>query len=81
MIVLMLVYMVCEILVLDNKDLDIAERQQQVLMGDIFKSVSTAVYSGTVGESSVAGTVKVHEYAGMALRLQASRDLTWYNVR
>nr|GEV35692.1 hypothetical protein [Tanacetum cinerariifolium] len=46
-------HMICEILVLDNKDLDNVEQQQQVLIGDIFKSVSTGE------ESSMAGTVRI----------------------
>nr|GEX24280.1 hypothetical protein [Tanacetum cinerariifolium] len=59
MIVLMVVHMVCESLVPDNKDLDIVEQQQHVLIGDIFKSVSTGVCSGSVGVSYVLGTTGI----------------------
>nr|GEX73774.1 hypothetical protein [Tanacetum cinerariifolium] len=56
MIVLIVVHMICEILVLDNKGLDNVEQQP---LGDIFKSVSTAVRSGTARVSSVAGTTRI----------------------
>nr|GEZ57561.1 hypothetical protein [Tanacetum cinerariifolium] len=37
--------------------------------------------SGTVaGARDTVGTTRVHEYVVLALRLQASRALTWYNV-
>nr|GFB33164.1 hypothetical protein [Tanacetum cinerariifolium] len=35
MLVLMVVQMICKILVLDNKDLDIVEQLQQVLMAEV----------------------------------------------
>nr|GEU57389.1 hypothetical protein [Tanacetum cinerariifolium] len=54
MIVLMVLHMICEILLLDNKDLDIVKQQQQVLIGDIFKSVSIVVCFETARKSSVA---------------------------
>ncbi|GKD72304.1 hypothetical protein Tco_1330586 [Tanacetum coccineum] len=63
MIVLMLVHMVCEILVLDNKNLDIVKKQQQVLIG-IVKIVSTVVHSGTAREFYVVGTVGIMTVVG-----------------
>ncbi|GJW24588.1 hypothetical protein Tco_0038399 [Tanacetum coccineum] len=65
MIVLIVVHMICDILVLDNKDLDIVEQQQQVLMGAIFKIVSTTVRSRTSGESFVAGTTGIMTVEGV----------------
>ncbi|GKC88038.1 hypothetical protein Tco_1148687 [Tanacetum coccineum] len=75
----MVVHMICEILVLDNKDLDIVEQQQQLIANellpslidnvlyfqDIFKIVSIAVHFGTSGESSIAGTVGIMTVEGL----------------
>ncbi|GJZ04923.1 hypothetical protein Tco_0538198 [Tanacetum coccineum] len=49
------------------------ENDDYVCRGLILNDVSVCHF--------IQGTVRVHEYVVLALRLQASRDPTWYNAR